>query len=80
MGESPYIGDLAESFGPAFSQHMSRNNSLARIRAKVLKALRSGMTPIEIARKLGIPLLLIAEVVVWEATLRQVGGQGLDFS
>ena len=38
------------------------------------------MTPIEIARKLHIPLLLIAEVVVWEATLRQAGAQGLDFS
>jgi hypothetical protein len=51
---------------------------MAQIRAKVRRALRHGSMPIDIARKLNIPLLLIAEVVAWEATLRQAGGQGWD--
>jgi hypothetical protein len=33
---------------------------------------------LEIARKLHVPLLLIAEIVAWEATLRHSSGQGLD--
>ena len=51
---------------------------MAKVRAKVLRALRDGTMPIDIARKLHIPLLLVAEVIVWEATLRQAGGTILD--
>lgn len=80
MGKSPYIVGLAESMGRVFSERMSRNKSLARVRVKVRRALQSGMTPIQIARKLHLPLLLIAEIVLWEATLRQAGARGLDFS
>jgi hypothetical protein len=57
---------------------MPAGKSIAKVRTKVLRALRTGMTPIEIARKLHVPLLLIAEVIVWESALRQAGGQGLD--
>lgn len=58
---------------------MAPKKPLAKIRTQIRRALRAGMSPIEIARKLHIPLLLIAEVVAWEATFRQVGGQGFDF-
>jgi hypothetical protein len=45
---------------------------------KVLRALRDGTMPIDIAKKLHIPLLLVAEVIVLQATLRQAGGATLD--
>jgi hypothetical protein len=51
---------------------------MPKIRAKVLRALKAGRMPLEIARKLHIPLLVIAEIVAWEATLRQSSGQVLD--
>jgi hypothetical protein len=57
---------------------MPSRKSVARIRAKVLRALRDGTMPIDIARKLHIPMLLVAEVIVWEATLRHAGGTALD--
>jgi hypothetical protein len=50
---------------------MRSKKSMARVRVKVRRALRQGMSPIEIARKLHLPLLLIAEIVIWEASLRQ---------
>jgi hypothetical protein len=34
--------------------------------------------PLEIARKLRIPLMLVAEIAVLEATIRQAGGNGFD--
>ena len=51
---------------------------MAKIRAKVRRALRSGNMPLEIARKLGIPLMLVAEIAILEATIRQAGGNGFD--
>jgi hypothetical protein len=57
---------------------MAPKKSLAKARTKIRRALRAGMSPIEIARQLHIPLLLIAEVVAWEATLREVGGRSFD--
>ena len=57
---------------------MPSKTSIAKVRVKVLRALRDGTMPIDIARKLHIPLLLVAEVIVWEATLRQAGGTALD--
>ncbi len=57
---------------------MPPKHDMAKVRAKVRRRLRRGATPIEIARKLGLPLLLVAEVVTWEASLRQAYGVGLD--
>jgi hypothetical protein len=57
---------------------MPSKKPMAKVRAKVRRALRNGAMPIDIARKLGIPLLLIAEIAIWEATLRQARGTGLD--
>jgi hypothetical protein len=34
--------------------------------------------PLDIARKLHLPLLLIAEIIAWEATVRQSSGQMFD--
>ena len=48
------------------------------LRAKVRRALREGQMPLEIAKKLGIPLLLIAEIAIWEAHLRHSSGRALD--
>ena len=57
---------------------MPRKKSITKIRAKVRRSLRHGTMPLEIARKLGIPLMLVAEIAVLEATIRQAGGSGLD--
>ena len=54
---------------------MPSRKPTARIRAKVRRALREGRMPLDIARSLHIPLLLIAEIVAWEATLRQSSAQ-----
>ena len=51
---------------------------MAKLRTKVLRALRDGTMPIDIAKKLHIPLLLVAEVIIWQAPLRQAGGTALD--
>jgi hypothetical protein len=52
---------------------MAAKSPKRTIRAKVMRALRAGKKPIEIARKLGVPLLLIAEIV-----LRESGGKFFD--
>jgi hypothetical protein len=57
---------------------MPSKKSVAKVRAKIRRALRTGMSPIDIARKLHLPLLLIAEVIAWQATLSEGGGPGLD--
>ena len=57
---------------------MPSKKSMAKVRVKIRRALRNGTMPIDIARKLGIPLLLIAEVAIWEETIRQSQGTGLD--
>jgi hypothetical protein len=57
---------------------MGADDPKKNVRKKVRRALRAGKMPLEIARKWNVPLLLIAEVAVWEATFRQGGGTGLD--
>lgn len=45
--------------------------SVKNVRTKVVRKLKRGMMPLEIAQKLGIPLLLVAEVVMLETAIRQ---------
>lgn len=54
---------------------MTARNSIVKIRARIRRSLRRGRMPIEIARKFGLPLLLIAEVVALEATVQPNGGK-----
>jgi hypothetical protein len=53
---------------------MPAAKSMKKIWRKVRRALRNGTMPIEIARELGIPLLLVAEIAIWEMTLRDAQG------
>jgi len=69
---------LAGPCGCEFRPAVDSRTSVPKVREKVRRCIRVGMTPIEIARKLHLPLLLIAEIIAWEATIRQAGGQGLD--
>ena len=69
---------LAENPVHSFARVMRATSPMARIRSKVRRALRTGKTPLEIARKLGIPLLMIAEIATWGETLKQIGGRGMD--
>lgn len=62
----------------SFLAVMPSKHEMAKVRAKVRRRLRRGATPIEIARKLGLPLLLVAEVVSWEASLRPAYASAFD--
>jgi hypothetical protein len=53
---------------------MPAAKSMKKIWRKVRRALRNGTMPIEIARELHIPLLLVAEIAIWEMTLRDAQG------
>jgi len=50
------------------------------LREKISRALRKGRIPLEIARSLGVPMLLIADVAMWESTTQQWSGQGAGSS
>ena len=67
--------NLADGFAFRLRVAMPNKKSFAGVRSKIRRALRKGMSPIEIARRLHLPLLVIAEVIAWEAALRQAGGQ-----
>ena len=77
-GERSGQSGLRESVGAVFSRGMDARERMKKIRRKVRRALRSGQMPLEIARRLNLPLLLIAEIAVWEATIRQSSGTSLD--
>ena len=57
---------------------MDAREQMKKIRRKVRRALRSGQMPLAIAKKLNLPLLLIAEIAVWEATIRHSSGANWD--
>jgi hypothetical protein len=62
----------------SFVRVMPSKHEMAKVRAKVRRRLRRGATPIDIARKLGLPLLLVSEIVIWEASVRQAYGATFD--
>lgn len=45
------------------------------LRDQISRALREGIIPLEIARTLSVPMLLIADVAMWESTERETSGQ-----
>lgn len=49
------------------------------LRETISSALREGVIPLEIARRLGVPLLLVAEVVLWASTGAQSGESGAGY-
>lgn len=53
---------------------MTSGKSSLNVRAKVRRALRAGRMPIDIAKKLGLPLLTIAEVALWNSSAKQDRG------
>jgi hypothetical protein len=69
---------LREDHGALLSTGMNARERMKKIRRKVRRALRSGQMPLEIAKKLNLPLLLIAEIAVWEATIRHSSGTNWD--
>jgi hypothetical protein len=56
---------------------MRSETPMKNLRLKVRRLLRKGASPLAIARKLHIPMLLIAEIAVWEAQTREFRG-GMD--
>jgi hypothetical protein len=56
---------------------MRSETPMTKLRARVRRLLRKGTSPLAIARKLHIPMLLIAEIAVWEAHTREFRG-GMD--
>jgi hypothetical protein len=77
-GERVGQSGLREDCDAVFSRGMDARERMKKIRRKVRRALRSGQMPLEIAKKLNLPLLLIAEIAVWEATIRHSSGTNWD--